>query len=99
MASAQRLGTYGSRRGVAPTVFPPNSYLITKPIQKGIPVANTDTPRIPHGQNVYIYRNVQTDQIVYSLSRHLHVHIPSTRSVIRPNFNARIKTLLTNYHI
>lgn len=68
---------YRTRRGRLPTILPPNSFLVRKPIQKGIPIPKTDLPELQYGQHIYIYNNIQTDQVVYSLTRHLNVCAPT----------------------
>ncbi|MCJ1454500.1 hypothetical protein MMC28_004853 [Mycoblastus sanguinarius] len=55
--------------------FPPNTYLITKPIQKGVPLEPSLQQNIPivhYGQHIYVYNNIRTNQVVYSLTRHLN---------------------------
>lgn len=54
--------------------FPPNSLLVRKPIQKGVPLPKIDVPESNYGQYIYLYGNIQTDQVVYSLTRHLKVY-------------------------
>ena len=56
------------------TPFPPNTLLIEKPIQKGVPLPTFETPTqtIHHGQHIYFYNNIRTNQVVYSLTRHLN---------------------------
>ena len=77
MVQLKKIGTYGSRRGSVPTQLPPNSYLIHKPIQHGIPLPKNDLPSLHYGQHIYLYNNLVTNQVVYSLSRHLNVCNPS----------------------
>ena len=57
--------------------FPPNSFIIRKPIERGISVPKHNIPEIHHGQHIYFYNNIRTNQVVYSLTRHLNVpHLP-----------------------
>lgn len=60
-----------------PTRYPPNSFLIRKPVERGVRLPKSDLPEIHHGQHIYLYHQIQTNQVVYSLSRHLHVPSPS----------------------
>lgn len=53
--------------------FPPKSLLIRKSIPKGIPLPKIDVPVSCYGQYIYLYANIQTSQVVYSLTRHLNV--------------------------
>ncbi|CAD6567308.1 MAG: hypothetical protein ASARMPREDX12_000199 [Alectoria sarmentosa] len=54
--------------------FPPNTLLIRKPIEKGIPLPTSETPTqtVHYGQHIYFYNNIRTNQVVYSLTRHLN---------------------------
>lgn len=59
-----------------PAEFPKNSLLIRKPIQHGPPIPQATQSSIPiihHGQHIYLYSHIQTNQVVYSLKRHLNV--------------------------
>ena len=57
-----------------PLAFPPGSLLVRKSIQKGVPLPKIDVPVSNYGQYIYLYANIQTNQVVYSLTRHLRVH-------------------------
>lgn len=65
-----------------PLAFPPNSLLVRKKIQKGVLLPKLDLPVSDYGQYIYLYVNIQTNQVVYSLSRHLKVHTSSNGSPI-----------------
>ena len=67
-----RASAFSSRRGKIPTSFPPDTVLVQKPIERGIPLPKGDLPIISHGQYIYLYNNIRTSQVVYSLSRHLN---------------------------
>ena len=58
---------------VPKTPFPPNTLLIRKPTRKSVPLPTSETPTqtIRHGQHIYFYNNIRTNQVVYSLTRHL----------------------------
>ena len=73
MVPSKTVRAYGTRRGSVSTELTPNSYLIRKPSQKGIRLRQTGIPELHYGQHIYLYNNIQTDQVVYSLSRHLNV--------------------------
>ncbi|KAM0805064.1 transcriptional regulation of mitochondrial recombination-domain-containing protein [Usnea florida] len=53
--------------------LPQHTLLIHKPIQKGVRLPTSKTPlqAIHHGQHIYFYNNIRTNQVVYSLTRHL----------------------------
>ncbi|KAL6721731.1 hypothetical protein ACLMJK_000836 [Lecanora helva] len=72
MALPKHFGSYGSRRGKIVGDLTPTSYLIRKPIQKGIPLRKPDVPELHHGQHIYLFNNIRTNQVVYSLTRHLN---------------------------
>ncbi|KAL2048295.1 hypothetical protein N7G274_000206 [Stereocaulon virgatum] len=52
--------------------LPANSLLIHKPTAKGVRLPKLDVPIVNHGQYIYIYNNIRTNQVVYSLTRHLN---------------------------
>lgn len=81
----KKFATYGTRHGSIATELTPNSYLIRKPIQRGIPLRKTDVPELHYGQHIYLYNNIQTNQVVYSLSRHLNVCTPISRQALDLN--------------
>ena len=58
---------------VPKTPFPQNTLVIRKPTRKSVPLPNSETPTqaIRHGQHIYFYNNIRTNQVVYSLTRHL----------------------------
>ncbi len=97
MVKPKRIGTYGTRRGSLSPELPPNSYLIRKPIQKGVRLPKTDVPEIHHGQHIYLYNNIQTNQVVYSLTRHLNVRISIFTASFRSKYHSRTKTPSINY--
>lgn len=58
--------------------LPPNSLLIRKPIQPGPSLRQAkkqSLPTVHYGQHIYLYNNIATNQIVYSLTRHLNVYM------------------------
>lgn len=57
-----------------PLVFPPSSLLVRKAKNTGVPLPQFDIPVSNYGQYIYLYVNLQTNQVVYSLARHLNVH-------------------------
>ena len=56
--------------------FPVNSLLVHRPIAKGVRLPKLDVPAVNHGQYIYMYNNIRTNQVVYSLTRHLNVKPP-----------------------
>ncbi|KAL2052119.1 hypothetical protein ABVK25_007561 [Lepraria finkii] len=52
--------------------FPVNSLLVHRPIAKGVRLPKLDVPAVNHGQYIYMYNNIRTNQVVYSLTRHLN---------------------------
>ncbi|KAF6222342.1 hypothetical protein HO133_001428 [Letharia lupina] len=54
--------------------LPQNTLLIRKPIQKGVPLPTSEnaTQTVHYGQHIYFYNNIRTNQVVYSLTRHLN---------------------------
>lgn len=59
-----------------PGSLPPTTVLYRKPIHPGPPLPASshanDLPTIKHGQHIYLYTNIFTNQVVYSLTRHLN---------------------------
>ena len=55
------------------TPLPEHTLLIRKPIQKGVPIPDSGTSpqTIHYGQHIYFYNNIRTNQVIYSLTRHL----------------------------
>ena len=67
-----KTNVFAHRRGKIPDTFRPDTVLIQKPIEKGISLPKNDLPIVNYGQYIYLYNNIQTSQVVYSLSRHLN---------------------------
>ena len=61
-----------------PGPLPPNSLVVRTPKARGPELAPEiigDAPEATYGQQIYVYSNKRTKQVVYSLTRHLNVRI------------------------
>ena len=61
-----------------PGKLPSGSLLVQKSIRRGPSLLETQVAKalpIEYGQHIYIYNNIHTNQVVYSLTRHLNVQL------------------------